>query len=235
MEERLQKILSQCGAASRRTAEEYIKNGRVAVNGRTAVLGEKADLELDRITLDGRSLRRPQTHLYLMLYKPVGFVTTLSDEKGRRTVGELVEGCGGRVWPVGRLDINSEGLLLMTDDGDLTHRLLHPSHEVEKEYLVHVGGDVERALPVLSSPMTLDGDVLHPARVAVVKGAGEAALLSITIHEGKNRQVRRMCDAAGLAVRSLKRVREGTLTLGDLTPGRWRHLTRDEVSGLKKA
>ena len=234
MEEHLQKILSACGAASRRQAEAYITAGWVTVNGRVAALGEKADPERDQIALDGKLLLRPDRHTYLMLYKPVGYVTTLSDEKGRRTAAELVAGCGARVWPVGRLDLNSEGLLLMTDDGDLTHRLTHPSHEVEKEYRVRVRGDVDAALPVLTGPMELDGQALRPARVRVLNRTTGGGTLSITIHEGKNRQVRRMCAAAGLEVAALKRVREGTLTLGGLKPGEWRRLTREELRALKE-
>lgn len=232
MEERLQKLLSQCGAASRRKAEEYILAGRVTVNGRTVELGDRADLSEDDICLDGQPIRPPAAHTYLMLHKPVGYVTTLSDEKGRPTAAGLVAGCRARVWPVGRLDLNSEGLLLFTDDGELTNRLLHPSREVEKEYLVEVAGDVERAIPILSAPMTLDGQALRPARVSRISGGNNQATLSVVIHEGKNRQIRRMCAAAGLKVCRLKRVREGTLTLGELQPGRWRLLTDEEVAEL---
>ena len=175
MEERLQKILSAAGAASRRSAEGYITAGRVTVNGRTACLGDKADPERDDIRLDGRPLRGPERRTYLMLHKPRGFVTTLSDEKGRRTVAELVRGCGARVWPVGRLDLDSEGLLLMTDDGALTHRMIHPRHEVEKEYHVWVTGDTERGLPVLRGPLSLDGIPLHPAQVKLLRREGRRA------------------------------------------------------------
>ena len=157
MEERLQKILSAHGFSSRRAAEGYPSAGRVTVNGCTARVGDKADPERDDIRVDGRPLRRPARRTYLMLNKPRGYVTTLSDEKGRRTVAELVAGCGARVWPVGRLDLDSEGLLLLTDDGALTHALLHPSHEVEKEYRVWVEGDVDAALPVLRGPMSWMG------------------------------------------------------------------------------
>ena len=230
MEERIQKILSAAGLASRRRAEEYLSAGRVTVNGRTAVLGEKADPKQDDIRLDGKPVRPAGAHTYLMLYKPRGYVTTLSDERGRRTVAQLVSGCGARVWPVGRLDLDSEGLLLMTDDGDFTQRLIHPSHQVEKEYLVTVEGDVDRALPVLSGPMELDGVPLSPAKVGVLSREGAArARLSVVIHEGRNRQVRRMCALAGLEVKRLKRVREGDLTLGGLRPGEWRRLTPREL------
>ena len=230
MEERLQKLLSACGLASRRTVEQWIEAGRVTVNGTKARLGDKADLDRDRIEVDGRPVRPGGDRLYLMLNKPRGYVTTLSDEKGRKTVAELVSGCGRRVWPVGRLDLDSEGLLLLTDDGALTHALLHPSHEVEKEYRVWVEGDVDAALPVLRGPMELDGYALRPARVTP---AGEG-VLSVVIHEGRNRQVRRMCAAAGLRVRRLQRVREGELCLGALPVGAWRHLTGEELCLLRK-
>lgn len=230
MEERLQKLLSACGVASRRTAEGYIEAGRVTVNGAVARLGDSADLERDTVALDGVPLARAERHTYLMLHKPRGYVTTLSDEKGRPTVAGLVAGCGARVWPVGRLDLDSEGLLIMTDDGELTNLLTHPRHETEKEYQVTVTGDVEGALPILAGPMSLDGVPLAPAKV---RRLGEG-LLSVVIHEGKNRQVRRMCAAAGLTVIRLRRVREGGLTLGGLRSGAWRPLTAEELSALKK-
>ena len=235
MEERLQKLISACGMASRRTAESWIEAGRVTVNGVVAGLGVKADPERDEILVDGKPLRREaQQRTYLMLNKPRGYVTTLSDEKGRKTVADLVAKCGARVWPVGRLDLDSEGLLLLTDDGDLTNRLIHPKHEVEKEYLVWVTGDVKAAIPVLSGPMTLDGDRLAPARVRQGKTTGDVTQLSVIIHQGKNRQVRRMCAQAGLSVLRLKRVREGDVWLDrELKPGQYRKLTQEEVAALK--
>ena len=233
VEERLQKLISACGLASRRKAEEWITAGRVSVNGEKAHLGDRADLDRDEIKVDGRPLRPAQGQVYLMLHKPRGYVTTLSDEKGRKTVAQLVSGCGRRVWPVGRLDLDSEGLLILTDDGELTQRLLHPSHEVEKEYLVWVTGNVEKALPILSSPMELDGDRLFPAKVRRGRDSGGVHQLSITIHQGKNRQVRRMCAQAGLSVLRLKRIREGTLLLDrNLKPGQWRNLTQQEILSL---
>lgn len=235
MEERLQKIISSCGLASRRAAEEWITAGRVQVNGRIAGLGERADLDRDEILVDGKPLRRDDERIYLMLNKPRGYVTTLADEKGRKTVADLVRGCGGRVWPVGRLDLDSEGLLIMTNDGAMTQQLLHPSFEVEKEYLVWVTGDVDRALPVLSAPMELDGDRLAPARVRRGKVNGDVAQLSVVITQGKNRQVRRMCAQAGLSVLRLKRIREGEVTLDrNLKPGQWRPLTLQEKRLLEK-
>jgi len=231
MEERLQKLISACGLASRRTAESWIESGRVSVNGVTASLGDKADPEHDEIMVDGKPLhQKRKTYTYLMLNKPRGYVTTLSDEKGRKTVADLVSDCGIRVWPVGRLDLDSEGLLLLTNDGELTNRLIHPSHEIEKEYLVWVTGDIKKALPVLSGPMTLDGDRLAPAKVRQGRTTGVVSQLSITIHQGKNRQVRRMCAQAGLNVLRLKRVREGKLWLDrSLKPGQYRKLTDQEL------
>ena len=168
-----------------------------------------------------------------MLNKPRGYVTTLSDEKGRKTVADLVAGSGARVWPVGRLDMDSEGLLLLTDDGALTQRLLHPSHQVEKEYLVWVAGNVQKALPILSAPMELDGEPLAPARVRRGRDSGGVHQLSTVVCQGKNRQVRRMCAQAGLEVLRLKRIREGGLCLDQsLRPGRWRPLTSQELLAL---
>ena len=233
MEERIQKLISACGLASRRAAEEWIAAGRVTVNGEKAHLGDRADLDRDAVLVDGRPLTPGGGRTYLMLNKPRGYVTTLSDEKGRKTVVDLVTGCGARVWPVGRLDMDSEGLLILTDDGALTHQLLHPSHEVDKEYLVWVAGNVSKALPVLSAPMTLDGETLAPAQVRRGRDSGGVHQLSITIHQGKNRQVRRMCDRAGLKVLRLKRIREGTLALDrSLKAGQWRTLTEEELLGL---
>lgn len=229
MEERLQKLISAAGLCSRRKAEEWLAAGRVTVNGLTASVGDKADPERDLVEVDGVALSKPATHTYIMLHKPRGYVTTLSDEKGRKTVAQLVENCPARVWPVGRLDMDSEGLLLLTDDGELTHRLTHPSHEIRKEYHVRVTGDIARALPVLSKPMVVDGEEMT---ADCVKQTGENSLM-IVIHQGKNRQVRRMCAAAGLTVTRLIRVREGGLLLGDLKRGEWRVLTEEELKLLR--
>lgn len=235
MEERLQKLLSACGVGSRRAMEEWITAGRVTVNGQVAHLGDKADLDRDQVAVDGVPLRPEGDQTYLMLHKPRGYVTTLSDDKGRKTVADLVAGCGRRVWPVGRLDMDSEGLLIMTDDGELTQRLIHPRHEVEKEYLVWVIGDVKKGLPILSAPMELDGDRLAQAQVRRGRSSGGVTQLSVTIHQGKNRQVRRMCAKAGLTVLRLKRIREGALLLDrTLQPGQWRKLTREEISLLRE-
>ncbi len=229
MEERLQKLLSAAGVCSRRRAEAYIQAGRVTVNGRQAQLGDKADPAQDRVEVDGVLLSAPEGHIYIMLNKPRGYVTTLSDEKGRKTVAQLVSDAPGRVWPVGRLDMDSEGLLLLTDDGEMTHRLTHPSHEVEKEYRVWVAGDVDKALPVLEAPVQSNGERLTADKVERT-GPNN---LTIVIHQGKNRQIRRMCAAAGLEVKRLRRVREGGVRLGELKTGKWRSLTVAELAALQ--
>lgn len=232
--ERLQKLISACGVLSRRAAERYIQEGRVTVNGVPAVLGQQADPERDEIAIDGKKLSTSSKRVYLLLNKPRGYVTTLSDERGRKNVAQLTTGCGVRVYPVGRLDLNSEGLLLLTNDGELTQRLTHPSHQVEKEYHVRVTGDVETAIPRLSREMTVDGVTYQGAKVMELPtGETNSRLLSVTICQGKNRQVRRMCAACGLTVHRLKRVREGQLRLGNLKPGCWRYLTEEEMKGLK--
>ncbi len=232
--ERVQKILSGRGLLSRRKAEQYIRAGRITVNGVDAVLGQMADPAVDDIRIDGAPIPKEQKPVYLMLNKPRGYVSTISDEQGRRNVAELVKDCGTRVYPVGRLDLNSEGLLFMTNDGDLTQRLTHPSHEVEKEYLVRVTGPVETAIPMLRQGMTVNGVHYLPAKVHRLPSKEKGScLLSFTIHQGKNRQVRRMCAAVGLTVHRLRRVREGALSLGELPLGKWRYLTQDEVLRLK--
>ena len=234
MEERLQKILSAAGACSRRAAEGYIQSGRVTVNGEIAHLGQKADLERDQIAVDGKLIGKPQEELlYFMLHKPVGYVTTLSDEQGRPSVADLIKDIPERVWPVGRLDQNSEGLLLLTNDGDVTHKLLHPSFRVEKEYHVWVKGSIERALPIIRGPLKMDGQLLAPAQIDVIHDGGDHGVLRFIIHQGKKRQVRRMCAAGSLKVSRLQRVREGKLLWGDLPEGQWRPLTQEEILYIK--
>jgi len=235
MEERLQKLLSAAGVCSRRAAETYILAGRVTVNGVPAELGMRADPERDEICVDGKPLGGREELVYLLLNKPRGYVTTLSDEKGRKNVADLVRGCGARVYPVGRLDLDSEGLLLMTNDGELMQHLLHPSHEVNKTYHVSVYGAVAGCAKRIAALTDLEGEPIRSAQVKVLRQTNETAELAVTIHEGKNRQVRRMCAACGLTVKRLRRVREHTLELGDLAPGVWRYLTEAEVAALKQA
>lgn len=234
MEERLQKILSAGGIASRREAETLIRDGRVTVNGLPAVLGSKADPERDEILLDGRPLVRTDKRVYIMLNKPRGFVSTLKDERGRKTVAELVKGCGVRVYPVGRLDVNSEGLLLMTNDGELTHCLTHPSHGVEKRYTVRVSGaDPEEAIHLLRKPLQLEDGPAKAKSVQLLERDNDRAILAVTVTEGRKHLVRNLCAAAGLKVHRLVRMEEGGLTLGDLRTGCWRYLTDDEVRLLR--
>lgn len=234
MTERLQKILSSRGVASRRKAEEMILAGRVRCNGETAVLGQTADPETDEILVDGKPLPGHQKLIYLMLHKPRGYVTTLSDEKGRKNAAQLVSDCGQRVYPVGRLDMDSEGLLLFTNDGDFANALMHPKHEVDKTYLVWVNDYTTEKLERLGRPVTLDGYTIRAPGIQMIRDEGERAMIQVTIHEGRNRQIRRMCEIAGMKVRRLKRISEGELELGSLPLGKWRHLTAEEVEQLKK-
>ena len=234
MEERLQKILARCAGVSRRRAEELIAAGRVRVNGNTAQLGEQADAEEDVIELDGtrvKTRQEPQP-VYLMLCKPRGFVTTMHDEKGRRSVAELVADVPERVYPVGRLDYNSEGLLLMTNDGVLANALMHPKKSIDKTYLVWVSGYIAGKEQSLSQPIEIDGRKTSPAAVQLLHEAGTTALFRVTIHEGRNRQIRRICERAELTVTRLRRVQEGQLTLGDLKPGQHRPLTETELRAI---
>ena len=237
MNERLQKILSSAGICSRRAAETYIKSGRVQVNGFTAMLGDSADPEADEICLDGKRIdTKAAEKCYIMLNKPRGYVTTLSDEAGRKSVLDLLEGVPQRVYPIGRLDMHSEGLLLLTNDGELAHHLMHPSHEVYKEYLVKLTPDEEQ-LPSpeipLSGAIELDGERLLPARCRLLGKTESGYIMTIAIRQGKNRQIRRMCAKLGYTVNSLKRVAEGDIKLKDLPTGSWRFLTKQEVAYLK--
>ena len=233
MKERLQKILSARGVASRRKAEEMISAGLVTVNGSTARLGDTADPDTDRILVEGKPLPEQKEYVYILLNKPRGYVTTLSDEKGRQNAAQLVADCGTRVYPVGRLDMDSEGLLLFTNDGDFANALMHPKLEVKKTYDVWCTGYVPGAEVRLSRPITLDGYQIRKPEVKLMKAEGSKARFRVTIHEGRNRQVRRMCEAAGMVCTRLRRIKEGSLALGDLPLGKWRYLTPEEVKALK--
>ena len=233
MTQRIQKILSARGLCSRRRAEELILAGRVTCNGAVAKLGDTADPDIDEILVDGSSLPPQEEHVYIMLNKPRGYVTTLSDEKGRHNAAQLID-CGVRVYPVGRLDMDSEGLLLFTNDGEFANRLMHPKHEVDKTYRVLVAGYSEEKIEKLKQPIELDGYRIRTPGIKLlrIRENGQAQLL-VTIHEGRNRQVRRMCDAAGMKVLRLQRISEGKVKLGDLELGKWRHLTQEELTYLK--
>ena len=234
MKERIQKILASRGMASRRKAEEWIVAGKVTCNGRTAVLGDTADPEVDEILVDGMPLPEKEKYVYIMLNKPRGYVTTLSDEKGRPDAASLVSGCGIRVYPVGRLDMDSEGLLIFTNDGEFANSLMHPKHEVKKTYEVWVRGFGPGSLERVGKRVELDGYLIRRPEVKLLwENEGKAKLL-VTIHEGRNRQVRRMCQIAGMEVTRLRRVAEGNVKLGDLKLGAWRELTTEELKTLGK-
>ena len=230
--ERLQKIIASRGLCSRRQAEKWIEEGRVRVNGNTAHLGDTADVTEDVIEVDGKRLPKAGKKLYLMLNKPRGYVTTLSDEKGRKNAAELVSGCGVRVYPVGRLDMDSEGLLLFTNDGEFANLMMPPKHEVDKVYRVWVTNFAPEKLEALKEPIELDGYKIKAPKVRPVRMEPTRAILDVTIHEGRNRQVRRMCQAAGLEVARLKRIAEGGLRIGELKPGAWRYLEPRELELL---
>lgn len=233
---RISKFFSDCGVMSRRSAEEAIRRGEVKVNAVTAELGQKIDPEKDTVTWKGRPIKLPATQkkLTVLLNKPRGYVTTLSDDKGRHTVAELVSDAGVRLYPIGRLDMDSDGLLLMTNDGELANHLAHPRHEVSKVYLAFVDGALTtEVLTGLTRPIEINGVTTAPAQVRKVAFNGLQTVIEVTIHDGRNRQVRRLCEREGLVVRKLTRVAEGSLLLGNLPEGKWRKLTDREVRMLK--
>ena len=232
---KLQKYFSDCGIMSRRAAEEEIKNGRVLVNGKVAELGLRISPEEDEVEYKGKRVLPSETQkIYVLLNKPRGFVTTLSDEKGRRTVTDLIKEVGARVYPVGRLDMDSDGLLLLTNDGELTNRLTHPRHEIPKIYHVTVGGKVSQdKIFALSQKMTLDGYEILPVRTERIGGDESTTVLQMTLYEGRNRQIRKMCELQELKIKRLCRVAIGEISLGSLEVGSWRYLTPDEVAYLK--
>ncbi len=233
---RLQKMLADCGVASRRKAEEIIAAGRVAVNGVRASIGDKVDVRKDRVTVDGELVRPVEEKLYIMVYKPRGYLTAMTDDRGRKCVSELVEELGVRVYPVGRLDKDSEGLLLMTNDGAFANQIAHPSTHVPKVYRVTVRpGVTEEQLTRLAVGVEIDGRMTAPAGVRVLEQQPGRVVLEFVLHEGRNRQIRNMCEAVGLEVARLKRTAIGSVKLGMLPQGRFRELTPDEVRRLKNA
>lgn len=233
---RLQKFLAACGVASRRGAEELIKQGKVQVNGETITeMGVQIDEDKDKVTYNGQPVEMEKKMVYILLNKPVGYVTTVSDDKGRNTVMDLVADIPVRIYPVGRLDYDTEGLLLMTNDGDLTYRVTHPKNQVEKTYEAEVTGNITmNTLLQLRNGIMLDGVKTRPAKVEVIGATQYGTKLEITIHEGKNRQVRRMFESVGCIVKRLKRTREAGLILGHVPLGHWRRLTESEINMLKK-
>ena len=235
MAERLQKLIAQAGLASRRQAESWITEGRVLLNGEVAKLGDRADLALDQLVVDGRKLSAAEEKLTLLLNKPRGYVSTLKDPQGRKLVTDLVSDFPQRLYPVGRLDYNTEGVLLLTNDGELAQHLAHPRHHVEKTYLVKVRGQVStRIKQQLEKGLLLEDGPTLPAKVANIRSSGQFCWFELTINEGRNRQVRRMCDLLNLPVVRLKRVRIGFLELAELKPGSYRRLSLHEIERLKR-
>ena len=235
MMQRLQKIISAAGIASRRAAEGLIAEGRVTVNGSPASVGMSADPDTDRICVDGEVISLSARRRYIVLNKPRGYVTTMKDDRGRPTVADLVRDAGTRLYPVGRLDMDSEGLLILTDDGEAANAMMHPSHEVNKVYTVFVQGtDIKSSVAAMEKMDSLEGEPIARPQVMLVELRGQGAELQVTIHEGKNRQVRRMCKACGLHVSRLIRIAEGPVLLGDLPRGKWRSMTKEEISYLQE-
>lgn len=235
--ERLQKIISKAGIASRREAEKMITEGRVSVNGKVVTeLGTKIDENRDKVFVDNKKIVL-EDKVYLILNKPKGIVTTLKDEKGRMTVIDLIKDVPQRVYPVGRLDYNTEGLLILTNDGELTNKLIHPSFKIYKTYIAKLKGiPQEEKLDILRVGVKLEDGVTAPARVNVLEidKLTNSAKIEIVIHEGKNRQVRRMFEAIGYPVKSLKRIKFASLTIDGLPRGRYRYLSETEVENLKR-
>lgn len=230
---RINKYLSECGIASRRASDDLIREGRVFINGKAASLGDYVG-EKDEVTLDGTPVTRSVSHRYFVMNKPKGYVCTVEDDRGRKTVMQLLPPDAGRVYPVGRLDYDSEGLLLLTDDGELTFRLTHPKNEIPKTYLVRIEGSIgEQQLNKLRSGVELDGKLTKRCKIKVVETDKEYTKLHITITEGRNRQVRRMFETVGKEVVFLKRIRIGELSLGSLDRGKVRKLTPEEIFYLK--
>lgn len=235
MAERIQKLIAQAGLASRREAENWIVAGRVSLNGELAKLGDRADLSSDHLLVDGKQLAGAEEKLTLMLNKPRGYVSTLKDPQGRKLVTDLISGVAQRLFPVGRLDYNTEGMLLLTNDGELAQHLAHPSHHVEKTYLVKVRGQVTPGIrQKLESGVRLEDGPTRSAKVANVRASGQICWFELTIKEGRNRQVRRMCEALNLPVVRLKRLRIGFLELADLETGSYRPLTGKEIARLRQ-
>ncbi|MEE0674608.1 MAG: pseudouridine synthase [Ruminococcus sp.] len=230
---RLQKFIAQCGIASRRKAEELILNGHVKVNGKPAVLGDKVTAA-DKVFVKGKRIIMPKArYRYIMLNKPRGFITTMSDERGRKCVAQLVADVGDRVYPIGRLDKDSEGMLIFTNDGEFANKVMHPRNSVYKFYRVTVRPSIdEEQLVKLETGIELDGKKTAPAIVHVIEKQEGRVVLEMILHEGKNREIRRMCEAVGLEVARLRRTQIGGVKMGMLKQGAWRDLTEQEVKKL---
>lgn len=232
---RLQKYLAYCGIASRRKSEEYIKNGRVKINGEiTRELGKKINPQMDIIEFDNIVVKNIQEHMYILLNKPIGFVTTVEDQFNRKTVIDLVNQVNERIYPVGRLDYDTEGLLILTNDGNLTYRLTHPKYEIQKEYIAEIRGiPTKEKIQSFKEGLEIDNYITSPAGFDIIHIKNGNTTTKITIHEGKNRQIRKMCDKIGHPVITLKRIKMGNIELGNLPRGQWRELTEKEIENLK--
>ena len=231
---RLQKYLASCGIASRRKSEELIAEGRVRVNGKVAQIGDKINPRKDDVVVSGKKVIKSKKYVYILLHKPRGFITTMSDEMGRKCVAELVSDVKERVFPVGRLDRESEGMLLMTNDGEFANAMTHPTRHVPKRYRVTVRPDItDEQITSLTTGIMLDGRMTAPADVKVVTKEEGRVVLEIVLYEGRNRQIRKMCEQLGLEVARLKRTAIGSIKLGMLPQGKYRFLTEDEVHKLK--
>lgn len=233
MRERIQKIISARGIASRRAAEKMIAEGRITVNGAAAALGDSADPDTDVIEVDGAPLRGQDAPIYIALNKPKGYITTVKDDRGRPTVMELAADCGVRVYPIGRLDADSQGLLILTNDGELANRLCHPSGNKDKRYIVTVKGDAASALETLNGPMNIDGYITRPAEVKILSSTRKYTTLEFVLREGRNRQIRKMCSQCRLHVVSLVRTQYAGVELGELPEGKWRRLTEEEIAKMQ--
>ncbi len=234
---RLQKFIADAGIMSRRAAEDEIRNGNISVNGHVAQLGTKVDPASDLVTYRGKRVQLERRKFtYILMNKPRGYLSSTSDDRGRKCVTDLIDGVSARIYPVGRLDLISEGILLLTDDGELKNRLTHPSHTIPKVYRVKVGGSVsDEQYDILTSPLEIDGYTIRPVEVSVASADDSGTVLKMTLYEGRNRQIRKMCEEAGLTVKRLSRVSIGKLKLDGMPVGKWRYLTDDEVEYLYKA
>ena len=234
---RLQKYMADAGIMSRRAAEEEIKNGNVSINGHVAELGAKIDPRNDVISYRGKRIRyEKKEYTYIMMNKPRGYLCSTTDDRGRKCVTDLLDGVDARVYPVGRLDLVSEGILLLTDDGELKNRLTHPKHTIGKVYRVKVAGKVsDEQMEILSSPLVIDGYKIQPVTVSISGEDDSGTVLKMTLFEGRNRQIRKMCEAADLTVKRLSRISIGNLKLDGLPVGKWRYLEQHEVDYLYKA
>ena len=234
---RLQKFIADAGLMSRRAAEDEIERGNVSVNGHVATIGMKINPTSDIVTYKGKKIKyERREHTYLMLNKPRGYLSSTTDDRGRKCVTDLLDGVSARVYPVGRLDMISEGMILLTDDGELKNRLTHPSHQIGKVYRVKVGGSVsEEQMDILTSPLVIDGYKIKPVEVSISGEDESGTVLKMTLFEGRNRQIRKMCEEAGLTVKRLSRVSIGNLKLDGLPVGKWRYLEDSEVEYLYKA